>query len=54
MEKTNWTDKMDTLEAIWHLKMAETRNEYQKIREMLNKRLLLTEYRASPFHKKNS
>jgi len=54
MEKTDWNDKMDTLEAIWRVKLAETRLEYQKVREMLNKRQLINEVRLSNFRRKNS
>lgn len=54
MEKSNWTDKMDALEAIWRIKMAETRDEYQQVREMLHKKRLVPEYRASTFDRRNS
>jgi len=54
MEKPDWNDKMDALEAIWRIKMAETRLEYQKVREMLNKKQLINEHRLSNFRRKNS
>ena len=49
MEKTDWSDKMDELELMWPVKMATPRLEYQKVREILNKRRLILDYRASTF-----
>ena len=54
MEKPNWNDKMDELESIWRVKMAETRLEYQKVREMMNKKRLISKLRVSDLHGENS
>jgi len=54
MEKTDWNDKMDALEVIWRDKMAETRVEYQKVREMLNKRELINKNSVFNFREKKA